>query len=70
MIFCVEIALTAQLVCMSHQALECTDNGSLAQFLVVPPCTDIATGSNVNISDETDETRAAVLMARERWSDQ
>ena len=36
---CLELALTAQLICMSGQTIACTDNGSIAQLLAVPACT-------------------------------
>jgi len=31
MMTCVELALTAQLICFSNQTFVCTDNGSVAQ---------------------------------------
>jgi hypothetical protein len=36
---CVELALTAQLICVSGQTIVCTDNGSIAQLLGVAACT-------------------------------
>jgi hypothetical protein len=39
MVTCVELALTAQLICFSNQTFVCTDNGSLAQLIGVSACT-------------------------------
>jgi hypothetical protein len=39
MMTCLELALTAQLICVSGQTIVCTDNGSIAQLLGVPGCT-------------------------------
>ena len=36
---CLELALTAQLICVSGQTIVCTDNSSIAQLLGVPACT-------------------------------
>lgn len=39
MMTCLELALTAQLICLSDHRLVCSDNGSIAQLLGVPACT-------------------------------
>jgi hypothetical protein len=39
MMTCVELALTAQLICFSNQTFVCTDNGSVAQLMGVSACT-------------------------------
>jgi hypothetical protein len=39
MMTCLELALTAQLICVSGQTIVCTDNGSIAQLLGAPACT-------------------------------
>ena len=39
MMTCLELALTAQLICLSDHTLVCTDNGSIAQLLDIPACT-------------------------------
>ena len=36
---CLELALTAQLICVSGQTIVCTDNSSIAQLLGVSACT-------------------------------
>ena len=36
---CLELALTAQLICMSGRTIVCTDNSSIAQLLGTPACT-------------------------------
>jgi hypothetical protein len=36
---CLELALTAQLICVSGQTIVCTDNGSIAQLLHTAACT-------------------------------
>jgi hypothetical protein len=36
---CLELALTAQLICVSGQTIVCTDNGSIAQLLGAAACT-------------------------------
>jgi hypothetical protein len=36
---CFELALTAQLICVSGQTIVCTDNGSIAQLLHIAGCT-------------------------------
>jgi hypothetical protein len=36
---CVELALSAQLICFSEHAFACTDNGSLAHLIGVSACT-------------------------------
>lgn len=38
MMTCVELALTAQLFCLSDHTPVCTDNGSIAQLIGVPAC--------------------------------
>ena len=38
MMTCVELALTAQLICLSDHTPVCTDNGSIAQLIGVPAC--------------------------------
>jgi hypothetical protein len=39
MMTCLELALTAQLFCLSDETPVCTDNGSVAQLLDLPFCT-------------------------------
>ena len=39
MMTCIELALTAQLVCYSDHTFVCTDNGSLAKLIGVSACT-------------------------------
>src|SRR4029077_4463468 len=39
MMTCVQLALTAQLICFSDHAFVCTDNGSLAHLIGVSACT-------------------------------
>jgi hypothetical protein len=39
MMTCLELALTAQLICLSDETPVCTDNGSIAQLLGLPVCT-------------------------------
>jgi hypothetical protein len=39
MMTCLELALTAQLICLSDETPVCTDNGSVAQLLGLPACT-------------------------------
>src|SRR6476620_7516730 len=36
---CLELALTAQLICVSGQTIVCSDNSSIAQLLGAPACT-------------------------------
>ena len=42
MVTCLELALTAQLICLSDVTPVCTDNGSVAQLLALPACTNNA----------------------------
>ena len=39
MMTCLELELTAQLICMVDGTPVCTDNGSIAQLLGLPVCT-------------------------------
>jgi len=39
MMTCVQLALTAQLICFSDHTFVCTDNGSLAHLIGVSACT-------------------------------
>ena len=38
MMTCVQLALTAQLICFSDHTFVCTDNGSLAHLIGVSAC--------------------------------
>ena len=39
MMTCIELALTAQLICYSDHTFVCTDNGSVAKLIGVSACT-------------------------------
>jgi len=39
MMTCIELALTAQLICYSDHMIVCTDNGSVAKLIGVSACT-------------------------------
>jgi hypothetical protein len=52
MLTCFELALTAQLICLSAQTPVCADNGSIAQILGVPACPGAERSQSNDGSDE------------------
>ena len=50
---CVELALTAQLICFSDHTFVCTDNGSIAQLIGVSACTRRVPGRDLAVPVST-----------------
>jgi len=57
MMTCRELALTAQLICLSDHTPVCTDNGSIAQLIDVPACSSTEPSQRTTRVPRTDRSK-------------
>jgi hypothetical protein len=62
MMTCLELALTAQLICLSDHTPVCTDNGSIAQLIDVPACTSTEPSQPMMTGDNSKPAQSICLV--------